>query len=103
MRNDWQSDDDRPQTRADYRREQQQATQDKNERDGKRIAAQRRYAREHPGEEPQAQPNQASQDELDPTTPQAKQQRLGRRLNWAIFWLAILIIAVYLILFFVEF
>ncbi|CAJ1227357.1 hypothetical protein [Levilactobacillus zymae] len=104
MRNDWQSDDDQPKTRADYRREQEQAEREANERDRQRNAAERKSARNQPADDldPDADPNSAT-GPLDDHTPQAKQRRLGRRLNWAIFWLAVLIVAVYLILFFVEF
>ncbi|GEO68575.1 hypothetical protein [Levilactobacillus acidifarinae] len=102
MRNDWQSDDDRPKTRADYRREQEQADRAANDRERQRTTAERQSDRDYPDGRPETgtDPNQNFSDDHTPT---AKQHRLGRRLNWAIFWLAVLIVAVYLILFFVEF
>ncbi|HIW71905.1 MAG TPA: hypothetical protein H9875_04680 [Candidatus Levilactobacillus faecigallinarum] len=97
---DWQPDDEQPKTRADYRREQEAAGRAFEERDRKRVAVERKYAREHPDSD-----DGAGTDDEPPvvTTTDAKQQRLKRRLNWAIFWLALGIIAVFLILRFVEF
>ncbi|HJE44294.1 hypothetical protein [Levilactobacillus namurensis] len=97
---DWQSDDDLPKTRADYRREQEAAGREFAERDRKRVAVERKYAREHPVED---EPEDVGSDEPTPTSAELKEQRLKRRLNWAIFWLVLGIVAVFLILFFVEF
>ncbi|MDT6980371.1 hypothetical protein [Levilactobacillus zymae] len=99
MRNDWQSDDDQPKTRADYRREQEQAEREANDRERQ----ERKSTRHQPADDLEPDNGSDSRGPLDDHTPQTKQQRLGRRLNWAIFWLTVLIVAVYLILFFVEF
>ena len=96
---DWQSDDDQPQTRADYRRQQAAANREFEERDRKRVEVERQYARDHPEDDDTVG---ADERPLE-TTAQVKQRRLKRRLNWAIFWLTLGIIAVYLILFLVEF
>jgi len=100
---DWQDDDDQQpvKTRADYRREQEEAGRDFAERDKKRVAVERRYARDHPDTEPSN--DERPDDPREAAEGPTKQQRLKRRLNWAIFWLALGIIIVYLILFFVEF
>lgn len=98
MRNDWQaSDDDEPKTRADYRRQQEAADRKLAQRDRQRVAVERKYAREHPDDD------QPSDDQPVVNTAAEKQRRLGRRLNWAIFWLSLGIIAVFLILRFIEF
>lgn len=91
--------DDQPKTRADYRKEQERAEKEFQERDRKRVQVEKEYARTHgdPLPDDEAESNQR----VNPT--ESKQHRLGRRLNWAIGWLVVLIIAVYLILFFVEF
>ena len=47
MRNDWQDQDEQPKTRADYRREQERAEQDFQERDRKRVEVEKEYARTH--------------------------------------------------------
>ncbi|WP_143463695.1 hypothetical protein [Levilactobacillus enshiensis] len=91
--------DDQPKTRADYRKEQERAEKDFQERDRKRVQVEKEYARTH-GEPLPDDEGEANQ-RVNPTGD--KQRRLGRRLNWAIGWLIVLIIAVYLILFFVEF
>lgn len=90
---------DGPKTRADYRREQERAEKDFQERDRKRVQVEKEYARTHGGEMPQEE-DESSNQRVNPVD--SKQQRLGRRLNWAIFWLVLLIIAVYLILFFLD-
>ncbi|WP_261810241.1 hypothetical protein [Levilactobacillus humaensis] len=96
--NDWQDPDDRPKTRADYRREQEQAEKDFQERDRKRVQVERNYARQHgnPSDDDPEEPDMAQR--VKPVDD--KQKRLGRRLNWAIFWLVLLILVVYGILFF---
>lgn len=95
MHNDGQ---DQPKTRADYRREQERAEKDFQERDRKRVQVEKEYARNHGGPTPSE--DEPEEQRVSPTD--SKQQRLGRRLNWAIFWLAALIIIVYLILFFLD-
>lgn len=94
VRNDWQSDDDQPKTRADYRREQEQANQSHQRRRGQDVR-------------PDSPVNPQGLEQNGDTAPlsqsEYKQRRLGRRLNWVIFWLVVLIITVYIILFFVEF
>ncbi|KRN02850.1 hypothetical protein FD13_GL001570 [Levilactobacillus senmaizukei DSM 21775 = NBRC 103853] len=99
MYSDDEHDNDRPKTRADYRREQEQAEKDFQERDRKRVQVEREYARTHGGSLP-ADDSGDSEQRVKPVDD--RQQRLGRRLNWAIFWLVLLIIVVYLILFFVD-
>lgn len=100
---DWQSDDDQqPQTRADYRRKQAEAGREFEERDRKRVAVERKYARDHPTpDDPDDTPGESPATPL--TQSELKTQRLKRRLNWAIAWLVLGIIAVFLILRFVEF
>jgi len=101
MHNDWQENDDQPKTRADYRREQEQAEKDFQERDRKRVQVEKDYARKHgnpKGNEPTNEP--PIDQRVSPA--EMKQKRLGHRLNWAIFWLAALIIIVYLIMFFMR-
>lgn len=98
MHNDWQENDDEPKTRADYRREQEQAEKDFQERDRKRVQVEKDYARQHgspKGNEPTNEP--PIDQRVSPA--EMKQKRLGHRLNWAIFWLGALIIIVYLIMF----
>ncbi|WP_203641905.1 hypothetical protein [Levilactobacillus andaensis] len=91
--------DDQPKTRADYRKEQERAEKEFQERDRKRVQVEKEYARTHG--DPLPDDEVESNQRVNPTGD--KQHRLGRRLNWAIGWLVVLIIAVYLILFFVEF
>ncbi|NLR09318.1 MULTISPECIES: hypothetical protein [Lactobacillaceae] len=101
MNDDWQDHNEPPKTRADYRREQEQAEKDFQERDRKRVQVEKEYARKHgnpKGNEPTEEP--PMDQRVSPT--EVKQKRLGHRLNWAIFWLSALIIVVYLILFFVH-
>ncbi|WP_125682623.1 hypothetical protein [Levilactobacillus yonginensis] len=98
MHSDDRETSDRPKTRADYRREQEQAEQEFQERDRKRVQVEKEYARRH-GNEP-ANDERPEEQRVNPT--ESKQKRLGHRLNWAIFWLSVLIIIVYVILFFVE-
>jgi len=96
MRSD--DEQDSPKTRADYRREQERAEQEFQERDRKRVQVEKEYARTHGGET--TSDDEPTEQRVNPVD--RKQQRLGRRLNWAIFWLVLLIIAVYLILFFLD-
>ncbi|MCH5463877.1 hypothetical protein [Levilactobacillus tujiorum] len=98
MNDDWQYRNDQPKTRADYRREQEQAEKDFQERDRKRVQVEKEYARKHgqpKGNEPTDEP--PIDQRVNPAD--VKQKRLGHRLNWAIFWLSAMIIIVYLILF----
>ncbi|MCT3573340.1 hypothetical protein [Levilactobacillus brevis] len=98
MRNDWQDQDEQPKTRADYRREQERAEQDFQERDRKRVEVEKEYARTHG----RSMPEDGVDDHQRISPAEQKQQRLGRQLNWTIVWLVVLIVIVYLILFLVD-
>ncbi|MFC6289392.1 hypothetical protein [Levilactobacillus angrenensis] len=99
MHPDDEQDTHQPKTRADYRREQEQAEKEFQERDRKRVQVEKEYARNHGGATPDDDDN-VHEQRVSPAD--SKQQRLKTRLNWAIFWLVLLIVAVYLILFFLD-
>ncbi|GAX05568.1 small membrane protein [Secundilactobacillus pentosiphilus] len=87
--------DEQPLSRSAYRKAQRQKQEAFDRRDRERLKAEKRYAKEH--SEPEYAPEQQE------AVAAGKINRLKRRLNWAIFWLILGIIAVFLILFFVEF
>lgn len=93
---DQQSDDDQQAlSRSAYREAQRRKQEEFDRRDRERLRAEKRYAKEH------SDPEYGQEQEQAVTTD--KVNRLKRRLNWTIFWLALGIVAVFLILFFVEF
>lgn len=92
---DQSNNDERPLSRSAYREEQRRKQEEFDRRDRERLRAERRYAKEH--SEPEYDPKQEEAAATD------KINHLKRRLNWAIFWLVLGVIAVFLILFFVEF
>lgn len=93
---DHDNDDSESLSRSDYRKQQQDQQAAFAKRDRERLRAEQRYAKDHP--EVTQKAAQVSQEVAE-----HKRRRLGRKLNWAIFWLSIGIIAVFLVLFFVEF
>ncbi|MCI1923418.1 MAG: hypothetical protein LKJ64_04350 [Lentilactobacillus buchneri] len=84
-------------TREQYRKLKQQEDDDFKQRDKKRVEVERAYARTHqqnPGDDAViADANQFK-------TP--RWHKINRRLNWTIGILAVLIVIVYLVLFFVN-
>ncbi|MCI1606944.1 MAG: hypothetical protein LKH97_09930, partial [Levilactobacillus sp.] len=81
MRPDDEQDSQQPKTRADYRREQERAEREFQERDRKRVQVEKEYARNHGGDQPDEEDN-GSEQRISPAD--SKQNRLKRRLNWAI-------------------
>ncbi|GAW99371.1 hypothetical protein [Secundilactobacillus mixtipabuli] len=96
-RNDDQqpNNDEQPLSRRAYREAQRRKQEEFDRRDRERLKAEKRYAKEH--SDPEYDPKQQVAVATDKTN------RLKHRLDWAIVWLILGIIAVFLILFFVEF
>lgn len=90
-------------TREEYRKQQQQADKEFQERDKKRVQVERDYAKTH-----QTRRSQSDQDEQPTASCQSanpqteKWQQTRKKLNWTILALIILIVIVYLVLFFVN-
>ncbi|MCH5463123.1 hypothetical protein HC026_08555 [Lactobacillus sp. LC28-10] len=93
---DHRSDDEQQAlSRSAYREAQRRKQEEFDRRDRERLKAEKRYAKEH------SDPEYGQQQEQAVATD--KVNRLKHRLDWAILWLVLGIIAVFLILFFVEF
>jgi preprotein translocase subunit SecF len=102
----------KPLSRAEFRKQQQAEFE---QRDKKRVEVEREYAKHHRHQEPDDdfvsdhfEPDVDDQSETLVTrkqahtkTPDEKISHLKKKLNWAILWLTLAIIIVYLILFFV--
>jgi hypothetical protein len=86
-------------TREQYRKLKGQQEKDFEQRDKRRVQVERQYARQH---------HQDLPNDEAPTTDQApdfktfRWRKTNRRLNWIISILAVLILIVYLVLFFVN-
>lgn len=99
-------DDKEPQTRKSYREHQRQSDDEFDQRDQKRIKAEREYSRMHRGEKVD-QPDQDIPDDVSEfrskkiVTGDQKVHQLKRKLNLVIIGLVLAIIIVYLVLFFV--
>ncbi|GAX01846.1 hypothetical protein [Secundilactobacillus silagei] len=88
-------DGEQPLSRSAYREAQRKKQEDFDRRDHERLKAEKRYAKQHSDPEyDQKQQDAVTADKIG---------RLKRRLNWTIGWLIVGIVAVFLILFFVEF
>lgn len=90
--------DNTPKTREGYRKQQQQQEAEFAQRDKKRVEAEREYAKTHKSTANNPEPGVI--ETVDYKTPQWRKTR--SRLLWVIGILTVLLIAVYLILFFVN-
>lgn len=97
------SENEKPLSRAEYKRQQQNEENELKERDKKRLKAERDYAATHPqnNPEPEEAPTRSRKGRTVPISGEDKSRKMKSKLNIAIVGLVIAIVAVYLVLFFV--
>lgn len=105
---DNKEDNGKPLTREQYRKLKLQQEEEFEARDKRRIQVEREYARKHQQgvsePEPEPQATTRTHENINPAddfkTP--RWRRINRKLNWTITILALLMVIVFLVLFFVN-
>jgi len=98
------TENEKPLSRAEYKRQQELEENELHERDKKRLKAERDYAQQHPHEDEnveEAPQTRSRSGKSEPRSTEDKTKRMKTKLNIVIGGLVIAIIAVYLVLFFV--